>query len=78
MFLRILGVVADMAAIRTSYEALQPVLDERARRQPVISVDTKKQELVGDFKNNGRESRPQGKPDLVRMASMTWAAIAVG
>ncbi len=32
-----------------------------ARKQPVISVDTKKkEELVGDFKNNGREWRPQG------------------
>jgi len=32
------------------------------RRQPVISVDTKKKELVGDFKNAGREWRPAGKP----------------
>ncbi len=29
-----------------------------AERQPVISVDTKKKELVGDFKNGGREWRP--------------------
>jgi hypothetical protein len=35
-------------------------------RQPVISVDTKKKELVGDFKNNGREMRPKGDPDKVR------------
>jgi transposase len=35
--------------------------------QPVISVDTKKKELVGDFKNNGRELRPQGDPELVRV-----------
>jgi transposase len=34
--------------------------------QPVISVDTKKKELVGDFKNAGREWRPQGSPELVR------------
>jgi hypothetical protein len=32
---------------------------------PVISVDTKKKELVGNFKNGGREWQPQGKPDLV-------------
>jgi hypothetical protein len=32
------------------------------RRQPVISVDTKKKELVGDFKNAGREWQPRGKP----------------
>jgi len=34
--------------------------------QPVISVDTKKKELVGDFKNAGREWRPKGAPELVR------------
>lgn len=37
------------------------------RRQPVISVDTKKKELVGDFKNSGREWRPQGTPEDVRV-----------
>ena len=34
--------------------------------EPVISVDTKKKELVGDFKNGGREWRPKGSPELVR------------
>ena len=38
-----------------------------AVHEPVISVDTKKKELVGDFKNNGREWRPKGKPTEVRM-----------
>jgi hypothetical protein len=33
------------------------------RGQPVISVDTKKKELVGNFKNGGREWRPQGEPE---------------
>jgi hypothetical protein len=37
------------------------------RGQPVISVDTKKKELVGDFKNAGREWRPQGEPEEVRV-----------
>jgi hypothetical protein len=37
-----------------------------AEGQPAISVDTKKKELVGDFKNGGRELRPQGKPEAVR------------
>jgi hypothetical protein len=37
------------------------------RGQPVISVDTKKKELVGDFKNGGREWRPQGQPEGVRV-----------
>jgi len=36
-------------------------------RQPVISVDTKKKELVGDFKNSGQDWRPQGKPEKVRV-----------
>jgi transposase len=35
--------------------------------EPVISVDTKKKELVGDFKNGGREWRPQGQPVPVRV-----------
>lgn len=35
--------------------------------QPVISVDTKKKEKVGDFKNNGQEWRPQGNPEKVRV-----------
>jgi len=38
-----------------------------AAQQPVISVDTKKKELVGDFKNAGREWRPQGQPEEVRV-----------
>jgi len=35
------------------------------QRQPVISVDTKKKELVGNFKNPGREWRPKGSPEKV-------------
>jgi transposase len=34
---------------------------------PVISVDTKKKELVGPFRNGGRELRPKGDPEPVRM-----------
>lgn len=34
--------------------------------QPAISVDTKKKELVGDFKNAGKEWRPKGMPERVR------------
>jgi hypothetical protein len=36
-------------------------------KDPVISVDTKKKELVGDFKNGGRELRPKGDPEKVRV-----------
>jgi hypothetical protein len=35
--------------------------------QPVISVDAKKKELVGNFKNTGREWRPTGQPRRVRV-----------
>lgn len=37
------------------------------RGQPVISVDTKKKELIGDFKNAGREWLPKGTPIPVRV-----------
>ena len=37
------------------------------RGEPVISVDTKKKELVGDFKNAGREWHPKGQPPTVRV-----------
>ncbi len=45
-------------------------INERVRQhllqgQPVISVDTKKKELVGEFKNNGQEWRPKGEPEKV-------------
>ena len=36
-------------------------------KEPVISVDTKKRELVGNFKNGGRELRPKGDPETVRV-----------
>ncbi len=47
-------------------------INRRVRRQlkrgaPAISVDTKKKELVGDFKNGGQEWRPKGKPEEVRV-----------
>lgn len=43
------------------------VLAHQRRRQPVISVDTKKKELVGEFKNAGKEWRPEGMPERVRV-----------
>src|SRR5918998_4395389 len=45
---------------RTSAEYL-------ASGDPVISVDAKKKELIGDFKNGGREWRPKGEPEDVRV-----------
>ncbi len=43
------------------------IRQQQRARQPVISVDTKKKELVGDFKNTGREWRLQGRPRRVRV-----------
>ena len=43
------------------------VKDAITAGQPAISVDTKKKELVGDFKNGGREYRPAGAPEPVRV-----------
>jgi len=43
------------------------VKEFQRRTQPVVSVDTKKKELVGDFKNAGREWRPEGFPERVRV-----------
>jgi hypothetical protein len=45
------------------------------RRDPVISVDTKKKELVGDFKNAGREWQPTGTPELVRVHDFPGDAV---
>jgi hypothetical protein len=39
----------------------------QALGQPVISVDTKKKELVGNFKNAGKQWRPKGTPEPVRV-----------
>lgn len=39
----------------------------QAAGDPVISVDTKKKELIGDFKNGGREWRPKGDPETARV-----------
>jgi hypothetical protein len=43
------------------------VLQHQRVGRPVISVDTKKKELIGDFKNAGKEWRPQGRPRRVRV-----------
>ena len=45
----------------------EQVMAFQRQEQPAISVDTKKKELVGDFKNCGREWRPRGEPEEVRV-----------
>ena len=52
---------AQFAHINAAVTAFQ------AAGQPVISVDTKKKELVGAFKNGGRELRPKGRPEPVQV-----------
>jgi hypothetical protein len=44
----------------------ETVKEYQFKGQPVISVDTKKKELVGNFKNGGSELRPKGNPEKVR------------
>jgi len=43
------------------------VVAAQAQQQPVISVDTKKKELIGNFKNGGTDYRPKGKPQRVNV-----------
>ena len=52
---------AQFEYINTSVQRFQQ------RGQPVISVDTKKKELVGAFKNGGREWQPKGEPEEVKV-----------
>lgn len=44
----------------------QRVLAFQRRGDPVVSIDTKKKELVGEFKNGGQEWQPQGQPTEVK------------
>ena len=45
----------------------EQVADHQQAGAPVVSVDTKKKELVGDYKNNGQEWMPQGQPERVQV-----------
>ena len=50
------------------FEYINAQAEGRLKRgEPVISVDTKKKELVGLFKNNGQTWRPQGEPEEVKV-----------
>jgi hypothetical protein len=50
----------------------------QARNQPVISVDTKKKELVGNFKNSGSEWQPTGQPEEALLRDLDVCPQAVG
>jgi len=45
----------------------EKVKEYQSARQPVISVDAKKRESIGNFKNDGKELRPKGRPEKVRI-----------
>jgi len=45
----------------------QRVLAFQRRGEPVVSIDSKKKELVGEFKNGGQEWQPQGQPTEVKV-----------
>jgi len=45
----------------------QQVMACQKQRQPVVSIDTKKKELVGEFRNAGQEWQPQGDPEKVKV-----------
>jgi hypothetical protein len=49
--------------------------DFQDRGQPVISVDGKKKELVGEFKNGGREWQPKGRPEPVNVYDFVTDAL---
>jgi hypothetical protein len=52
---------AQFTSINEQVQAFQ------SRGQPVVSVDAKKKELIGNFKNGGRAWQPQGQPEAVRV-----------
>ncbi|WP_157255256.1 ISAzo13 family transposase, partial [Nonomuraea typhae] len=53
----------------------EQVREHRDAGQPVISVDTKKKELIGEFKNAGRQWRPKGKPVPVNVYDFAESAV---
>lgn len=59
---------ADHPDRNAQFEHISAMVEDfQARNQPVISVDTKKKELVGSFRNVGREWQPKGRPEEVNV-----------
>lgn len=59
---------ADHPDRNSQFEYINARVEEAlSQGQPVISVDTKKKELVGQFKNGGKEWRPEGDPEKVNV-----------
>ena len=51
------------------------VIASQAAGQPVISIDTKKKELIGPYKNNGSDYRPEGCPEQVKVHDLVEAEL---
>ena len=51
------------------------VIAAQAAGQPVISIDTKKKELIGSYKNAGSDYRPEGRPDKVKVHDFVDAGL---
>ena len=59
---------ADHPDRNAQFEYINARVEDALRQgQPVISVDTKKKELIGQFKNGGKEWRPEGDPEKVNV-----------
>lgn len=56
-----------LRTLRQEKDAAPLPVTYQATGDPVISVDAKKKELIGDFKNTGQEWQPQGQPEEVRI-----------
>ena len=67
---------ADHPDRNAQFEYIQAtVLDCQQGGQPVISVDTKKKELIGEFRNVGREWQPEGEPVEVKVHDFIDTAV---
>jgi len=53
----------------------EQVVSHQQAGAPVVSVDTKKKELGGDYKSNGREWMPQGSPERVQVHEFGWVSV---
>ena len=56
----------------------EQVIEFQKAGLPVISVDTKKKELIGDFKNSGKEWRVQGDPEKVQVHDFVYKELGKG
>jgi hypothetical protein len=68
---------APLRLRRAQFEYINAkVIAAQAQQQPVISVDTKKKELIGNFKNGGTDYRPKGDPRRVNVHDLVDKKLA--